>query len=368
MKSAFAPQQFIASRVANLQEYAPEPLEAVAERLGMPLEQLIKLDANENPYGPTPAALTALKAYDYYHQYPDAISRKLRAALADYVGVPMENILVGNGSDELIDMTVRLFRPGEDEHGIARLITCPPTFGMYDIYASANDLEIITIPRKTDFSLDLESVEALFEIDSTPAILFVASPNNPDGKLLPESDLGRLLSLPALVVVDEAYIEFAGTSYAPLVLEYENLIVLRTFSKWAGLAGLRVGYGVYPAELMPSLWRQKAPYNVNCAAQVAALATLEHVEEALERLDLIKAERDRLIAALNALDGIKVLPSDTNFVLVEPTKLSINEVRERMEARGIMIRYYGSPDLKDYVRVSVGTPEQNALLIAAFTA
>lgn len=356
----------VGERVNALEEYAPEPPSAVAQRLGLPVGQLIKLDANENPYGPTQAAQNALSAFRGYHQYPDAVSRDLRAALGDYLAVDPSTIIVGNGSDELIDLILRLFRPGLQGGGIGQVIDCPPTFGMYSLYAAANDMDCIRFERDAAFGLDIEAIATYCEQDPRPKVIYVTSPNNPDGKLLPEEHLLRLLDLPLLVVLDEAYVEFSGGSRVAWVAERQNLIVLRTFSKWAGLAGLRVGYGVFPKVLMPAVWRIKAPYNVNVAAQVAALATLQDVEAAQINIGRITSERDALAERLEGVRFLDVFRgSQANFVLVRVRDIPIAEVRAAMEARGIMLRYYGPGPLQGCIRISVGTPMQDAAVLMA---
>ncbi len=366
MTSSFDVRALIGERVRSLQEYAPEPPEEAAARLGLPLGQIIKLDANENPYGPTKHALAALSGYSNYHRYPDALSRRLRQAISHYVGVDAANILVGNGSDELIDSVLRLFRPGPRGGGIAQVLNCPPTFGEYQFYALSNDMEVLDIPRDEGFRVDVAAIEALCRADPRPKVLFLASPNSPDGSLLPDADLLRFLELPLVVVLDEAYIEFStANSKAGLVAERENLIVLRTFSKWAGLAGLRVGYGIFPQALMEGLWRLKSPYNVNCAAQVGALATLENLNEAKENIAKIVAERERLIKKLREISFLTVYESQSNFVLCRTRGVPIEAIRQVMERRGILLRYFGDPALRDYVRITVGTPMQDeAVLIA----
>jgi histidinol-phosphate aminotransferase len=358
----------IASRVASLQEYAPEPLEETARRLGRPVAGLIKADANENPYGPTPAALEALAAYDQYHRYPDPISRQLASAIAEYVGVPSEHILVGNGSDELIDLILRLFRPDGPGKGIGELIDCPPTFGMYGFYGATNDMQVVAIPRRADYGVDIDAIVGHCKGDCRPRILFVASPNNPDGQLLPDEVLDRLLALPLLVVLDEAYVEFAGGSRASWVPQYQNLIVLRTFSKWAGLAGLRVGYGVFPSALMPSLWRLKSPYNVNGPAQAAALATLRDLEPARMVIEAIKRDRDWMYQQLQGVPGLLAFPSTANYISCRLQVGTLAELRAHMEREGILLRYYGGPGLEQCLRISVGTPEQNRAIVTALEA
>ncbi len=375
----------VGTRVQSLQEYAPEPLEEIAERLNLPVGQLIKLDANENPYGPTPHALEALSAFHAQNRYPDPISRRLRRAIGGYLGMDAAHILVGNGSDELIDLILRLFRPDSTRQraaaadnaqqdaaatGIGQLLVCPPTFGMYEFYGATNDLQVLSIPRAAAFAVDIDAIEALCADDPRPRIAFFASPNNPDGALLPDATLERLLALPLLVVLDEAYVEFSTSneeavcpSRARQVPAHENLIVLRTFSKWAGLAGLRVGYGVFPKALVPALQRLKSPYNVNAIAQTAALATLEDLPQALVVVDKIIAERERLLARLAEIPYLNVYASQANYLLCRVHGLPMTRLCAAMERLGIILRYYEGPELGDCVRISVGTPMQDEALL-----
>lgn len=355
--------ELMGNRVEGLKEYAPEPLEQVAERLGVPVGQLIKLDANENPYGPTGHTQDVLRSYTYYHRYPDPLSRTLRQAIADYIDVSPETIVVGNGSDELIDLILRLFRPDGAGGGIDQVIDCPPTFGMYQFYGTTNDMEVLQFPRDDDFHVDVEGIAALCHGDPRPRILFVTSPNNPDGQVLPADHLERLLALPLLVVLDEAYVEFSGGSKVGWVQERENLIVLRTFSKWAGLAGLRVGYGVFPEALMHALWRLKSPYNVNGVAQAAALATLEEIDQARETVADIVEERGKLLEELQRISFLRVYESEANFVLCRVEGRAVEAIREAMEDRGIILRYYEKPRLEDHIRITVGTPMQDRAVL-----
>ncbi len=350
---------YVGSRVHSLAEYAPDPTEVIAQRLGMPTGQLIKLDANENPYGPTRHTQLVLNGYGAYQYYPDPLSRRLRTAISKYVQVDPDRILVGNGSDELIDLILRLFRPEAGQGGISRVLSCPPTFGMYGHYARTNDMELIEIPRSADFTVDVTAIEEICRVYVRPQILFLASPNNPDGQLLPEQTLLRLLRLPLLVVLDEAYVEFSTRSYVNLAVSYDNLIVLRTFSKWAGLAGLRVGYGVFPQELMPSLWRLKSPYNVNGLAQLAAQTTLEDLAAAQMTVRKIIDDRERFAAKLVTLPFLQVYPSQANYIFCKLKGISVTALRRAMETHGIILRYYQDGQSSDSVRITVGTPSQN---------
>jgi histidinol-phosphate aminotransferase len=339
--------------------YEPiEPVEVLAERLGVPPEKIVKLDGNENLYGPSPRVREALAAHDGYHIYPDPDQRRLRDALADYAGVPAEQIVAGAGSDELIDLIARaLLSPGD------AIVDLVPTFGMYSFTASVCGGRVIPVPRRADFTVDAEAVARA--IDGGTKIIFAASPNNPSGNRLSRAELDALLELPVLVVLDEAYVEFSGGSYASLVPERNNLAVLRTFSKWAGLAGVRAGYGILPAGLARTLMAIKPPYNVNVPAEVAVLASLEDQEALQANVARIVAERERLAALLRSVPYLEPWPSEANFILCRVTRGSARALRDRLRGRGIFLRYFGRPGLEDCIRISVGRPEHSDALLAA---
>ena len=282
-------QNLVRSDIADMAPYTPiVPFDVLSKRLGIPAEDIIKLDANENPYGPSPSIYRALADEQDYHIYPDPDSTALRQALSQYTGIDATHIIAGQGADELIDLIVRLFvSPGDS------VINCPPTFGMYRFDTELNGGKIIDVERNADFSLDIETiVETASSGNLNTKILFITSPNNPDGSVLSDACLRELLELPLIVVLDEAYIEFAeGGSRVDWVLEHENLVVLRTFSKWAGLAGLRVGYGIFPEWIISHLLKIKQPYNVNVAGSAAAVASLSDVRHLQENIRKIVEER-----------------------------------------------------------------------------
>jgi histidinol-phosphate aminotransferase len=306
----------------------------------------------------------------YLHIYPDPESRELRAALAEYTGLGPEYLLVGLGADELIDLVMRLFiEPGDV------IINCPPTFGMYSFDADVNGARVINVWRRPDFSIEMEEIEAAFTppfpslkgrgTEGRVKLIFVTSPNNPDGSLLPDQALERLLALPVVVVLDEAYIEFAMVdSRIQWVQRYPNLIVLRTFSKWAGLAGLRVGYGAFPLAIIEHLWKIKQPYNVPVAGQLAAQASLADRERLLDRVAQLVAQREKFYEALAQSDWLKPYPSQANFILcrVEGHPGRAAEVKQQLAKHGILVRHYNSPGLTDCLRFSIGTPAQMARL------
>ncbi|RME70498.1 MAG: histidinol-phosphate transaminase [Chloroflexi bacterium] len=362
-------EHLIRPNIRNLEPYTPIlPFEVLSRQLGVDPADIIKLDANENPYGPSPRVAQALAQAAYLHIYPDPECRDLRAALADYTGLDADYILVGHGADELIDLLFRLVtEPGDV------VINCPPTFGMYSFDAAVNAAEVINVRRRPDFSLPVDAVEAAFPHPAlwdapsgVPKLIFVTAPNNPDGGWLSDDDLRRLLALPALVVLDEAYIEFsAHPSRFTWVRDYPNLIVLRTFSKWAGLAGLRVGYGAFPLAIIEHLWKIKQPYNVNVAGQLAALVSLEDREYLLANVARIVDTRQQFYTALQGIDWLEPFPSQTNFILCRVHGRPAAEVKQALARQGILVRYYSTDGLRDCLRISIGTPEQMTRLETA---
>lgn len=360
----FDPRGLLRPEIAGLEEYTPiQPFEVLSRRLGIPAGQLVKLDANENPYGPAPAVLEALAEYHYYHIYPDPEQGELRAALSDYVGVPAAHILPSHGADELLDYLCRIFlKPGD------AIVDCPPTFGMYSFDAGLSGGRVLEAWRTDAYEADAQAIEALVaaEPPGTVKLLFLASPNNPTGNWLSDADLERLLALPLLVVLDEAYVEFADQpSRAGWVLQHKNLVVLRTFSKAAGIAGLRLGYGICPEWLMATLWKFKQPYNVNVAATVAGLASLRHIEQIRTAVDKIKVERERLYGGLAEIPYLRPYPSQSNFILCDVVEREARALKQDLEQRGILVRYYRKPRLENCIRISVGRPDQTDRLLAA---
>jgi histidinol-phosphate aminotransferase len=226
----------IRTHLDSLPPYTPiEPFEVLSARISRSPDQIVKLDANENPYGPLPVVREALGKLDFPHIYPDPESRALRKSLSTFTGIGEEYLLAGQGADELIDLLMRVFLEPDD-----CILSCPPTFGMYSFDAELNAARCVEVPRKADFALDMDAIRKAVEIYH-PKLFFITSPNNPDGSVIDTKTMDELLSLPTLIVLDEAYIEFAGDHLGASLTRIrevplrENLIVLRTFSKWAGL-------------------------------------------------------------------------------------------------------------------------------------
>ncbi len=379
-------EKLIRPELATMEGYAPiEPVEVLGRRTQLPPEGIVKLDGNENPYGCSPKVYEALAAYSRYHIYPDPEQRDLREALETYVGMSRQHILCGSGSDELIDLVLRLFLEPGDE-----VVNCPPTFGMYPFSANVCGGKVIDVPR-TDgsFALDLSGMKGA--LNRKTKVIFVASPNNPTANTVREQEIMQLLDTGRIVVVDEAYFEFSGATVASLTPNHPNLIVLRTFSKWAGLAGLRIGYGVFPVEIANHLMRIKQPYNINTAAQVAVLASLADIDYLRDNVARIVAERRRLFARLKELGWLRLYPSRANFILCclrhhsDTSSFGIaseakqsdsaqdklgeeshaKRIWRQLQEKGIFVRYFDSPRLADCLRISVGKPEDTDVLIEA---
>jgi histidinol-phosphate aminotransferase len=341
-----------------LEPYTPvKPLDVLAAEIGVAVEQLVKLDANENLYGPHPAIMEAIAAADL-HIYPDPGQAALREAIAGYAGVTPAQVVAGSGADDLIDVVLRVVQPKS-------VVNCTPTFGMYDFLARINNAAVIEVPRLAGFDVDVEGVEAA--VSAGARVVFLTSPNNPTGNPLALADLQRLCALDALVVVDEAYVEFgpAGASAVPLLPGQPNLVILRTFSKWAALAGLRVGYALCHPDFADCLMAVKQPYNITVAGDVAARAAIAHRAELMETVRCITAERDRMTEQVAGLGWLQPLPSAANFVLFEISGRPAASVAAGLRRRGVLIRYYARPDLQNYIRISAGRPGDTDRLMAA---
>jgi histidinol-phosphate aminotransferase len=342
-----------------MKSYTPvEPTDVLSQRVDIPEKNVIKLDGNENPYGCSDRVKQALADYTYYHLYPDPEQRELRKALEKYTGISSKYILAGSGSDELIDLILRLFvEPGD------KVINCPPTFGMYPFSTEICGGKVVSIVRNQDFSINITAIKKV--LDKRTKVIFIASPNNPSGNVTTEQIILELLNSSIVVVIDEAYFEFSGVTVASLVSKYSNLIVLRTFSKWAGLAGLRIGYGIFPINIAKHLMKIKQPYNVNAAAQVAALESMKDMNYLRGTINAITDERERLLSKLNQLDWLKVYPSQANFILCSVLNGNAKAIHTGLQKEGIFVRYFDTPQLKDCLRISVGKPEHTDALIAA---
>jgi histidinol-phosphate aminotransferase len=317
----------------------------------------IKLDANENPFG-MPEQIRKLIAEEaeehQFNRYPDPSALTLREALAARLGMGVSQLAVGNGSDELINYIIAAFGGSG-----ARVIFSSPTFSIYGIFAKVGGTEALDVPLSANFQIDPDEVISAAKAGAR-SIVFVCYPNNPTGNCFPHEAIVDIIEhSDALVVLDEAYFEFSGKTFLPLLEEYENLIILRTFSKAFGLAGLRTGYMIAGSEIIREIMKVKMVYNLNSFSQKVALILLEHKDEVFPYVEKILQERERLVQQLNSLNGIAPFPSDANFVLfrVEP---DAGTAFSALLRNGILIRDLNKPGpLQNCLRITVGKPEEN---------
>jgi histidinol-phosphate aminotransferase len=332
--------------------------EQVAAAAGIPVNSIIKLDANENPYGCSPKVMEALSKYDSFSVYPDAGQRELRKMLAGYVGVSAEHIVASNGSDQMIDLISRLFVGPGDE-----VINFPPTFDIFRFAVALCNGKVVNVPRDENYNVDIAAAKKA--ITKKTKLIFLVNPNNPTGTPTSQSDILELLDTGVPLLADEAYVEFSGETVTPLVKEYKNLMVLRTFSKWAGLASFRIGYGIFPPEIADYLLRIKMPYSVSAASMIAVRESLKDIDLLMKRVRKIVAEKERLYGELKKIEWLKPFPSKANFIFCQVLNGKAKQIYEGLMDRSIIIRYAGNSLLKDFIRIGVGKPEHTDLLFKA---
>ena len=333
-----------------------------------PAAGLIKLDAMENPYawpGELEAEWLACLRGVELNRYPLPYPHDLAQALARQAGVPPGcKLLLGNGSDELIQLIdLCVARPG------ASVLLPTPTFSMYSLIAKVAGLEVLEVPLRADFSLDLPAMLAAIA-QHRPALIYLACPNNPTAGLFDRDAMRAVIAAaPGLVVVDEAYFPFAGRSVLPWLLEFDHLLVLRTLSK-VGLAGLRLGYLIGHGQWLGEFDKARLPYNINTLTQLSAQFALAHADRLAGEAARICADRERLVAGLAALPGVTVYPSATNFILLRLPAGRALAAHEALRRAGILVKnVHGShPLLTDCLRVTVGTAAENDALLAALAA
>ncbi len=323
------------------------------------------MDANESP-----VALNAMQSpfSDInINRYPDPTADELRNTIGDFYGVSIDHVFIGNGCDELISLCVQAFvRPA---HGV---LSIEPTYGMYRVCADTFGTSYWTVPLATDFSLDIQKLQKHFERSD---VIFLCTPNNPTGTLIPQSVLEWVIEeFSGLIVIDEAYGEFADANRSPSSIEYvkrgtKNIIVLRTFSKAFGAAGIRLGYGIADEQIITQLMKVKMPYNVGVLTQQIGATLWQERAKMEENVRCLQSERIYLEEKINAL-GCTVFPSVTNFFLMKPptdiqSDLLYTQLRDTF---GIVLRNFGSkPLLQNMLRITVGTREQNDNLVSALS-
>ena len=342
-------------------------IDEIRERYGLP--QVVKLASNENPLGVSPLVIKAIqKAAGLAFRYPQSGEPRLSAAIAAFHKVPVEQVVPGNGSDEIIDLLIRI----KAEPGKHNVVTCDPCFSIYALQTRLAGVALRQVPLKEDFSFDWDGL--LAAVDEDTALVFLTTPDNPSGYCTSrETMLAFAAKLPpfTLLVVDEAYMDFVDDEPATSILFLENrpanIAIIRTFSKSFGLAGMRVGYGILPPEITGFVRRVRMPFSVNILAEEAALAAIADTVFRAEVLQAVREGRAWMAGELEKL-GCKVYPSQSNFLmfsLPQNRGYSARDVFEALLTRGVIIRPLRSYNLPEYLRVNVGTPAENRQFISA---
>lgn len=355
----------VRAAVKAMAPYVPgKPIDEVKRELG--LSHVVKLASNENPLGPSPKAVKAVQAAaQSMHLYPDASGHELKTAIADRFSVSKENVLLGNGSDELIHLIGLVFlAPGDN------MVVGDPTFVRYQAAAELAEIELRKVSLDSEWRHDLTAMAAA--CDARTKLVFVADPHNPTGTTVGKAAIEQMLeALPptTTLVLDEAYFEYGELGDAPdgraLVLDGRRVIALRTFSKAYGLAGIRVGYGFASADIVDAIDRAREPFNVNSLAQVAAIAALDDAEH-LDRSRAINAEGIRRIAAEVGKAGYSTVPSNANFVCIKLGR-DAGPVFQALLRKGVIVRSGDPLGMPGYIRVSIGTEDEVSEFLEAFS-
>jgi histidinol-phosphate aminotransferase len=323
--------------------------------------EAVRLDWNESPYSLSPTAQATFDAYCTGNRYPTFSQDALIEALARYTGAPASRIIAGAGLDDVFaTLAIATIDVGDE------VIISEPTFGVYRDLFETHGANVIDVPLgpAPDFALDVDGIIGM--VSNRTKLVIVCNPNNPTGTLFGKDNITRIVSnVDCLVAIDEAYAEFSGTSHLDIANDWPNVVVLRTLSKFAGLAGFRVGYGIFPESLMPWIHRAApAFYNISAISAAVATASLEDLDHLTRNTQMLVAERERLRTTMNAMPGVEAYDSAANFVLVALPVDDAGPVVEALAAHKVFVRRY-SGDLRRCIRVSLGTRNQNDMFLEA---
>ncbi len=355
-------ERLIRDSVKEIKEYVPgKSIEEIALKYNLDPEKIIKLGSNENPLGPSPHAVKAIREKAWkVHLYPPSDALELRSALSEYTGYPAGNIVVsGNGMDGILDTMMRLFMsPG------AETVIPVPTFSYYEISTLASGGKPVFVKRDRDFGISPGDI--LAKTGNNTKMIFLCSPNNPSGNVISEEDVKKILDITGtMVFIDEAYVDFADAGLSGLVKEHENLIVGRTFSKVLGLAGMRLGYAIVPEWLSREYMKVMTPFSVDVLSLYGGIAALGDRKYIKKSIETVKNGRAQLTGGLEPL--CKVYPSEANFIMIDVAPRTAAEVSEKLLRKGIIVRdctsFRGAGD--SLIRISVGTEAQNTKVISA---
>jgi histidinol-phosphate aminotransferase len=351
------------ARIQGLESYSAEHTnESIAKKYGLPTTDIVKLNYNENLFMPKEKLVQLSKEVAEecdLRIYPQDQETVLKERIGEYLNVPAECVAIGNSSDEVMDRVIRIFLEKSD-----KAVTFTPTFSVFKYCVNYGGADFIGIPLRDDFSVDVAGMQAAFTPDAR--LLYLCSPNNPTANQLKRAEVETLIEdFPGIVLVDEAYAEYADYSVVPLIDKYENLVVLRTFSKAFGLAGLRLGYAVANPRLASTIDKLPAPYAVNVVSLSMGRKLLENMATVKESVEALKAERRRLINGLNEIKGVEAFDSKTNFVLFSLDK-PYEDTYLNLLKQGLVVKKLGK--LLSYpncLRTTVGLPEMDRKLLKA---
>lgn len=339
---------FVRVTVRDMEGYTPGEQPALGERV-------VKLNTNENPYPPSPAVIRALHEIEpeMLRRYPNPTADIFRISAAKILGITAEMIIAGNGSDDILTIATRTFLSAGDT-----LAYPDPTYSLYHVLAKLQDAKYAEVPWEKDYQLPIEGLLA-----TKAQAIYIANPNAPTGTFVSPLRIAELCrAFKGLVLVDEAYADFADDNCLSLVKQHANLVISRTFSKAYSLAGMRFGYAVAQPAVIHEMMKVKDSYNVDAVAMIAAAAAIADQEYAREKWEQIKSERERVTAELVQL-GWSVLPSRANFILARAPDGRGREAYLGLKAQGILVRYFDRPGLTDKIRITIGqSHENNALL------
>ncbi|AFY53298.1 histidinol phosphate aminotransferase apoenzyme [Rivularia sp. PCC 7116] len=321
--------------------------------------KIIKLNSNENPYPPSPKVKDVLQDFDWewLRRYPDSSATNFRNAVSEVLNVPADWIIVGNGSDEVLNLVIRACTDAD------RKVVYPmPTYVLYRTLVEMQPAQTVEIDYPADYKLPIEE---LVQVDG--AVTFIATPNSPSGHVVPVEDLRELATrLSGVLVIDEAYCDFASSDALSVVKEFDNVISIRTLSKGYSLAGIRLGFGVANPKLLQGLYKIKDSYNIDAIACAIGAAVMRDQDYKNSCAEKVRISRNKLSVDLEKL-GFKVWDSQTNFLLVQPTKGNAEHLYFKLKEQGILIRYFKQEGLEDKLRIAVGTDEENTILVKALS-
>jgi len=341
--------KFVRANVRQMEGYTPGEQPAPGERV-------VKLNTNENPFPPSAKVLQAIREIEpeMLRRYPNPVGQMFREAAAEVLGVSPEMILCGNGSDDILTIATRTFVP---PGGV--LAYPEPTYSLYPALAKLEEAKVSAVPWGNEWSLPLDELAA-----SKADAIYLANPNAPSGTFVPSSQIATLASkFDGLLLIDEAYVDFAEDNCLDLVREFPNVVISRTFSKAYSLAGMRFGYAIAQAEVIDEMMKVKDSYNVDAISVIAATAALQDQESARKTWEYIRGERQRLTSELQQLDW-SVIPSQANFILATVPGGRAEAAYLKLKQQGILVRYFNKPGLTDKLRITVGRAEENNALLA----